>query len=192
MVRPGAEEYESLTRRTLLLIVIAVIIVLALVFVVRGRGSSSPPVPTVTPRPSGQTAAKIKQQLQHAQLVSFAHAILPDLTKSAATMDHTAAAVATAHSRLAQFNICNSDSDKVDTQRLDAESVQWPPGGTPARKWRHKIIGIYHVYFGAIVECRNAFDTGDSGQAASAVSDLAASARHMTAEENYARSLIGK
>jgi hypothetical protein len=176
-----------------LLIVIAVIIVVALVFVVRGRSTSSSPVARPpTPTPTGQTLAQIKQKLQHDQLVSFARAILPDLMKSAATIDHTAAAVATAHSRLTQFNICNADSDKVDTQRLEAESVQWPPGGTPARKWRHKIIGIYHLYFGAIVECRNAFDTSDSGQAASAVSDLATTARQMTAEENYARSLAGK
>jgi hypothetical protein len=138
------------------------------------------------------TAAKIKQQLQHDQLVSFARAILPDLTKSRVTMDHTATAVATAHSRLTQFNICNADSEKVNTQQLAAEQVQWPPGGTPARKWRHKIIGIYHVYFGAIVECRNAYDTSDAGQAAFAVSDLANTARQMTSEENRARSLIGK
>jgi hypothetical protein len=134
----------------------------------------------------------MKKQQEQAQLASFARAILPDLTKSAALMDHTAAKAATARSVSGQFNVCNTDSRKLDTLQLSAASVQWPPGGTPARKWRHHIFGIYHLYFGAIVECRNAYDTQDAGQSAAAVSDLAGAASQMHSAENYARSVIGK
>jgi hypothetical protein len=49
---------------------------------------------------------------------------------------------------------------------------------------------VFHRYLGAIVECRNAYDTQDAGQAAAAVSDLADAAKRMHREENRARFIL--
>ena len=180
-----------MTRRILLLLTVGIVLVLALFFIVRGRSSSPASAPvSATPKPNGPSAAQLKRNAQHTQLVSFARAILPDLAQSARLMDHTAAGTAVAHSVGAQLAICNHDSGRVDAVQTNAASVQWPPGGTPARLWRHEIFSVYHLYFGAVVECRNAYDTQDAGQAASAVSDLAAAARKMHREENRARSIL--
>jgi hypothetical protein len=181
------------TRRTLLLMLVGVVLILALLFIVRGRNSSTPAaVATATSTVKAPNPVQVKRTRERAELVSFATAVLPYLTKTAKLMDHTAAKAATAHSVTGQFNVCNYDSGRVDTLQLNVASVQWPPGGTPARLWRHKIFDIYHRYFGAIVECRNAYDTQDAGQSASAVADLAGAAGQMHAQENRARSIVSK
>jgi hypothetical protein len=184
-VRFGAEEWNEVTRRTLLVILVAVVLVVALVFfIIRGRSSGSSATPTVTPAPTPNavTQAKITADQAHKAYVAYARNLLPTLTQSEIWMSKTLAAASKAKDYQTRFNVCNADGGRVETYEATATSIPWPPSQTPSRSWRQSIFGTYHLFLGAIVECRNAYDTRDSGQMSLALKDLSAAAKQMTRE----------
>jgi hypothetical protein len=181
-----------MNRRTaLLLLVTVVILIVAVVFLAKGRSTSNAsPKPTATPR--GVSAAQRRATRDHAELVAYAQQVQQVLQQSAQIMDQTAAGAATARNRSQLDSVCSKYGPRIVALEDEAAGIAFPRGGTPARKFRHQIIGVYHLYLGATIEGHTAFETGDAGGAADAVADLARSARQIHKAEATAISLINE
>jgi hypothetical protein len=186
-----------LNLRSLLLIVVAVVLMFAVVFFVfRGHGSSASATPTVTPTPSTQTIARIQKVQAERAFVRYANLMNPLLARAATWMDRTTLNVAAHRNNPRQLlNVCNTDSGQVEALQAMVTDIPWPPAQTPARSWRRQIFGTFNLYRGAVVECRNVFDTKDLSQTRFAVNDLATAARQIHTEVNvglkFAQAKVG-
>jgi hypothetical protein len=204
--RSGFSDFIG-SRLMIFLLAVAVIVVAVVVFRATRSTANSPartaasgkhrisharhsglPAPKATRTP---TTHQLQVRAMRLERKQYAARIVPVMDRSTHIFDGAARAAASANG---DFNAlqrsCSYWGGKVETISGAYEGVPHPYAWwTPSGTLHHTVSGVYHYMLGAIQNCQESVQATDSAASSTAISQMAAAARSLHNDENYARYL---